>query len=208
MTTENLMNLTLTHGSHQSREEGTCLMEAVAFLAGEPHSDRPMCACPILGAYARALNDRMGEGAEGDTLREKHLLPLTTKLVGTRSTPWVERKRALYFADRAVRLFAPKALEAAGFTKEAAALRALPEIVDEKTAARAAAYATAATHDDAAEADAAAYAAYTAYTATHDDDAAAYAAYAAACAWEDAAEVLAEACEIGSCPTRGFTISK
>jgi hypothetical protein len=31
---------TLSHGSHDRREDGMCLMEAVAFLAGERHSDR------------------------------------------------------------------------------------------------------------------------------------------------------------------------
>ena len=176
MTTENLMNLTLTHGSHDTPEDGMCLMEAVAFMAGEPHTDEPECACPVIAAYARNLNDQMGEGAEGDALRAKHLAPLATKLVGTRSTPEVERKRAFYFADRAVRLFAPSALEAAGLTEEAETLRSLPEIGDEQTAE--------------AAGTAAVYASYAA--------SAAYAARAASAAatWAQAAQVLSEACEI------------
>lgn len=191
MTTE----LTLSHGSHDTPEDGLCLMEAVAFLAGEAHSDHPECACPVLASYARTLNDRMGAGEEGDALRAEHLLPLAQKLVGTRSTPEVERRRAYFLADRAVRLFAPLALEAAGFTERADALRALPEIVDEQTAEAAKptreAVAWVAWVADAADASAAAaaYAAESAYAAR-----AARAAEAAA--WEQAAKVLAEACEI------------
>jgi len=240
------MNLILSFGAHDTPEEGMCLMEAVAWLAGEAHSDHPKCACPVIAAYARNLNDRMGEGAEGDALRAKHLLPLATKLVGTRSTPEVEQKRAYFFANRAVRFFAPSALEAAGFTEEAKTLRTLPEIVDEQTA-RDVAYAAAGTSAwaDAAEAAAAARAAGTsawadardaaawaadaaaraaaraasagawaaARTAADDADASAWAAGAADAAartaaagartaaeavWEQAAEVLAEACGIGT----------
>jgi hypothetical protein len=203
----NTENLTLSHGYHDTPEEGMCLMEAVAFLAGESHSDEPACSCPILAAYAREINDRMGQGAEGDALRAKHLLPIATKLIGTRSTPEVERKRMYYFADRAVRLFAPSALEAVGLTERADALRALPEIVDERTAraARAAAWAA---YTSAARADAAWVSAESAWdsadaarvsAAWSAADAACDAARAAADAagWEQAAQVLAEACEIG-----------
>jgi hypothetical protein len=80
-------------------------------------------------------------------------------------------------ADRAVRQYAPKALEADGLTAEAEALRALPEIVDERTA-----YAA----DNAAYAAAnAAYAAYAAYAANAAN--AAYAANAANAAYANAA---------------------
>lgn len=223
MTTENLMNLNLTYGTHESPEDGMCLMEAVAFMGGEEHSDHPVCACPVIAAYARNLNDQMGEGAEGDALRAKHLLPIAQKLIGTRSTPEVERKRAFYFADRAVRLFAPLVLEAAGFTEEAETLRSLPEIVGEQTARAADAAASAAEAASAASAAAdaayAASAAEAAYAAYAD---AAFAAFAAdawagraaagaaawagraaadaanvaeAAGWAQAAQVLAEACE-------------
>jgi hypothetical protein len=86
--------------------------------------------------------------------------------------------------DRAVRQYAPKALEAAGLTAEAEALRALPEIVDEKTAyaARAAAYAANAAADAAANAAADAAATYAANAAN--------AAYAANAAGADAANAV------------------
>jgi hypothetical protein len=37
-------DLILKQGSHTAREYGMCAMEAVAWLAGEPHSDTPTCA--------------------------------------------------------------------------------------------------------------------------------------------------------------------
>ena len=187
--------LNLTHGQHKSPEDGMCLMEAVAYLGGEEHSDQPECACPVISAFGRSLNDRMGVGVEGDALRAKYLVPLAEKLVGSLSTLGVEQKRAFFFADRAVRLFAPLALESAGLKEEAARLRALNEIVDEKTAQDAAHAA-----DNAADAaDAASASAWvaarvrggTAHAAGCAADAAAQAE-----AWEQAAKVLAEACEI------------
>ena len=36
-----------------------CLMSLVAFLAGEPHSDSPGCASPVVQAFAVAVNDHM-----------------------------------------------------------------------------------------------------------------------------------------------------
>src|SRR5258708_29842348 len=52
-----LETLTLAHGRHENRDDGLCLMEAVAWFAGKPHSDRPPCVSPVLGAYGRTLND-------------------------------------------------------------------------------------------------------------------------------------------------------
>jgi hypothetical protein len=214
-------NLTLSFGSHKTREKGMCTMEAVAFLAGEEHSDRPQCTCPVLAAYARTLNDYMGKGPEGDVLRNKYLLPLTKKLIGTRSTPEVEIKRAFFFADKAVRLFAPLALETARCTEMAETLRALPKIVDQQTANNAAlaahkvfaaitlASATYATAFATVAIDATHAATSTAYAAAATDPAYAVAQTAANAAhttaetartayttWEQAAQVLAEACEI------------
>src|SRR5258708_18944803 len=53
----NLETLTLAHGSHENRDAGLCLLEAVAWFAGRPHSDKPPCVSPVLGAYGRNLND-------------------------------------------------------------------------------------------------------------------------------------------------------
>lgn len=39
LTLEQLETLTILKGSHTTREQGLCVMEAVAWFAGEPHSD-------------------------------------------------------------------------------------------------------------------------------------------------------------------------
>lgn len=49
-----LRTVKLTYGGHESRERGVCLMEAVAWMAGEPHSDRPSCTDPAL-AFREAI---------------------------------------------------------------------------------------------------------------------------------------------------------
>ena len=116
---------TLTHGSHATRDDGMCLMEAVAYLAGEPHTDAPACACPVLTAYAVRINDAMGTGFDGDALRARYLHDLAPMLVGSRSTPDVEQARAYVLADHAVRVIAPLALESAGLDGEAARLRTI-----------------------------------------------------------------------------------
>jgi len=52
-----LDTLTLAEGAHDDRSEGLCLMEAVAWFAGETHTDHPECVSPVLGAFGRELND-------------------------------------------------------------------------------------------------------------------------------------------------------
>ena len=47
----------LSAGAHEHVDEGACLMEAVSYVAGEPWSDKPTCACPVLGAFLRTWND-------------------------------------------------------------------------------------------------------------------------------------------------------
>jgi hypothetical protein len=51
--------LTLQRGGHHKREDGVCLMEAVAWWEGEVHTDRPQCVDLDLAELARNLNDTM-----------------------------------------------------------------------------------------------------------------------------------------------------
>ena len=184
-------NMNLTHGSHHTREAGLCLMEAVAMLGGEDHTADPGCACQVLAAFGRRLNDEMGIGAQGDVLRAKYLSDRAPRLVGTRSTPEVELRRALVFADGAVRVLAPLAMEAAGRVAAADALRALSPVIDRDTADRAAAAARAAYAAVNAADAAAANAAYSAVAAA--DYAAAHAAGHAAVHADYAATATAAA---------------
>ena len=47
----------LGHGSHALLKDGACVMEAVAYVAGEPWTDRPECACPVISVLLRRWND-------------------------------------------------------------------------------------------------------------------------------------------------------
>ena len=42
--------LTLYSGKHDEDDAERCVMEAVAYVAGEPHSDHPKCACAVITA--------------------------------------------------------------------------------------------------------------------------------------------------------------
>lgn len=73
--------INLSRYGHYDRTAGVCLLEAVAWFAGEDHTDHPECTCPGLAAYGRTLNDRLLD-------EERQLLrPLIPRLVGTRATP-------------------------------------------------------------------------------------------------------------------------
>lgn len=50
-------------------------------IAEEPFSDRPECVCPVIAAYLRSWNDRLGH-------RERQrLAPYAERVVGTRADP-------------------------------------------------------------------------------------------------------------------------
>jgi hypothetical protein len=54
-----------------------CVMSLVARLAAEPHGDRPVCASPVIAAFARPVNDAM------DRTTRQRLRPFAPRLVGT-----------------------------------------------------------------------------------------------------------------------------
>ena len=121
----------LSAGAHEQVGEGACVMEAVAYVAGEPWSDKPACACPVLGAFLRTWNDDLS-----DTDRDRLLRPLVRRLVGSRSTPEVEARRSWLAMDWLVRTNAPTWLRLVpALVPHAAALTDLPPIVDAQTAA-------------------------------------------------------------------------
>ena len=134
--------LALGKSSHPATDTPTdgslCVMEAVAYVAGEPWSDHPTCACPVIAAFLRAWND----GLPSDADRVRLLSPMIPRLVGTKSTPAVEERRAYLALDWLIRVYTPTWLDTVpALATHAAALRALPEIVELTTAhaARAAA---------------------------------------------------------------------
>jgi hypothetical protein len=77
----------LSKGKHATPSEGACVMELASMLAGEPFSDRPAAVCPVIGGFLRAYNDRI------DDERRQDLYRYAAEVVGTRTTPDVERTR-------------------------------------------------------------------------------------------------------------------
>src|SRR5688572_12591969 len=123
-----LADLVLLLGNHGAREQGVCVMEAVAWLAGEPHSDRPKCACPVISAFARRLNDTVDDA---DRQRLREFIPA---LVNSKATREVEIRRGFVAADHTVRIIAPLALDAVKRPDLAKRLRDCSPIVDKATA--------------------------------------------------------------------------
>ncbi len=84
----------LSQGKHASPQEGMCLMEVVAWFAGEPHSDRPDCVCPVLATFGIGINDAMD-----DRSRDRLLKPLVGLFVGTRGTLRDQARRANFLSS-------------------------------------------------------------------------------------------------------------
>ena len=98
-------SLRLGAGSHDTRDDGLCVMEAVAWLAGEQHSDQPQCASPVIRAFAMGLND-----AWDDEARQR-LIPYTKLIVNTRDG--LDDERALMAFDWLCRTHVPAWLDLA-----------------------------------------------------------------------------------------------
>jgi hypothetical protein len=124
---DRLSAITVLHyGTHIAEGENPqmCAMEAVAWIAREPWSDHPKCACPVIGAFMRSWNDALANDDERTAL----LMPLIPLIVGTRSSRAVEIRRSLMAADWLVRVHTPAWLRLAGLIAGAKSLSELPEI--------------------------------------------------------------------------------
>ena len=118
-------------GAHRSRNDGMCIMEACAYVAGEKHSDSPECACPVIGAFLRNWNDSLPSDAERNRLLSEYVF----RLVGTKATAEIERQRSLLALDWLIRDFTPRFLDLVpSLRSHAATLRQLNQIIDMATA--------------------------------------------------------------------------
>ncbi len=126
--------LQLDSGAHDAPNNGlvyACVMEAVAYVAGDPWSDHPECASPVLGAFLRSWNDSLSD-------EDRQMLkPLIPRLVGTKASKKVEKKRAWMATDWLVRECAPAFLRLAGLTEHAEALEGLAALTTTKRAEKA-----------------------------------------------------------------------
>ncbi len=123
----------LQYGAHETRDDGMCAMELIAYLAGEQHTDHPDCACPVLTGYTLRLNDSMPEDWR------QQLKPYLPLLIGTRDGR--EAERAALLAWQAIRVFMPIALEACHMPESAGAFRSFQGQLDAAADAAYAVYA-------------------------------------------------------------------
>ena len=126
--------LQLESGGHDAPNNGlfhACVMEAVAYIAGDPWSDHPECASPVLGAFLRSWNDSLAD------VDRQMLKPLIPRLVGTKESAKIEQKRAWMATDWLARECAPAFLRLAGLTDHAEALEGLAALTTTKRAVKA-----------------------------------------------------------------------
>jgi len=102
-------DVVLINGAGQRENHQLCVMTAVAWAAGEPHSDAPECACPVAARIAIRIND--GKWWKDDAERTAALLPLVPRLVGSRASREVTIARARLAARWALETAAPRSLE-------------------------------------------------------------------------------------------------
>ena len=129
---DDLRTFTFGRGSHKTRADGLCVMEAVAMLSGEEHFDHPICASWVITELAIWVNDSCG-----DELRNELLRDLPWRIVGTDASAKIEKQRVYMVADWAVRFVTPLIFDRVGLADWAAKLREL-SVIDCERAARAA----------------------------------------------------------------------
>ena len=122
-----LAKIRLQKGAHVDRSNGLCVMEAVAYVAGEPHSDRPPCASKVITAFLVNWNDSLPTDEDRDRL----LGPLVPLIVDTAAGPEIELRRAYMALDWLLRECAATFLVLTpSLVEHAEALRASPGAVD------------------------------------------------------------------------------
>jgi hypothetical protein len=102
----------LAYGTHASAQDGRCAMEWVSYLAGEPHSDQPICVSPALRATCIALNDGL------DQAPRQRLRPYLPRTIGT-ADDGLDTQRGWMAMDWLARVYTPAWLHLAGLTEHA-----------------------------------------------------------------------------------------
>lgn len=145
--------VSLKSGGHEENDSlEMCVMEAAAYVSGEPWSDAPQCACPVITSFMVSWNDFLPNDAERDRL----LKPLIPLIVGTRTTKTVEERRSYMALDWLIRVYTPKWLDMVpALHVQAKMLRELDIIADMAGAAAAGVKVRLAQKDAAAAGDAA-----------------------------------------------------
>jgi hypothetical protein len=116
----------LAYGTHATPEDGRCAMEWVSHLAGEPHSDAPVCVSPVLRAMSVALNDGLDDEAR------QRLRPYLAQTIGT-AEDGLDTERGWMAMDWLARVYTPAWLRLAGLHRPADRLVSLTPITDSTT---------------------------------------------------------------------------
>ena len=125
-----LDSIQLDVGPHKSFRQGHCAEEVVAWLAGEEHTDAPLCVSSILREFTVILNDDL-------PFTPRQLIkPYLPGQVGT-AGDGKDEARGYLALDWLVRTYTSAWFEAAGLA-DASTLRGLSRIIDADTAADAA----------------------------------------------------------------------
>ena len=127
---DKLNGITLNSGSHEGPDDGMCVMEAAAWIAGEEWTDSPVCVSPLLAEFCRLLND-----AWGDSDRQR-LKPFAARVIGT-AGDGQDNARSYLALDWLVRTYTPAWLDLAGMREDATELRERRRIADRTAAAAA-----------------------------------------------------------------------
>lgn len=139
-----LNGLAIDRGEHVAFDHGHCAMELVSWLAGEPFSMEPACACPTITRLVTNFNK--AEPTAEDLTQLRSLLP---EIAESRSSDAEALSRSWMAMDWLARTCAPAWLKLTTVLEShAKALRDGPEITDRDTLAShrdniAAAYVTA-----------------------------------------------------------------
>lgn len=103
-----------------------CIMEAVALFAGEPWSDGPECASPMISAFLRKWNDALSDDDRDRLLPASLWVPRLVGSCGDTATEW---RRSYLALDWLIRTYAPVYLDLVpSFRDHAEQIRNLPEV--------------------------------------------------------------------------------
>ncbi len=120
----------LKTGAHKNLKEGACIMELVSYIANEPWSDRPKCACPILTEYAIRINDRFNDE------HRQLLKPLIPLLLNTKENDATQIARKRLMRWRNVTVTYPIILECYKLPEIATRLREFKNTLEDMAEAK------------------------------------------------------------------------
>ena len=123
----NVKTIRLGHGAHDPHDGEGCVMEIVSQLYGEPWSDTPKCADPVVANLAIAINDHCSDE------QRQRLWPFTLRIGMTNQGKRESRRRKYILADHAVRKLAPLLYEDDLSVEDTEWLRSLPAIRDKRS---------------------------------------------------------------------------